>query len=211
MGATFLWLSLPIPPAYVADLSARFNEAVTASPVSPTARWVLERWREAPHSLIPEFVPDPTRPGALTDAEGAEEFEELFRPEALSEFGQGIIRLGGEAEAWDFEFTEQNVVVTDRIPASAALYFGLGEERAARIPGHFGALFVTPGEVGQVLSRVEGLFEKPTLEMRMRARRWLDRGNNDFTHPEELFAFIPRALRTSHARHEGLLLLTARG
>jgi len=66
-------------------------------------------------------------------------------------------------------------------------------------------------DVGQVLPLVEAVLERPTSEMLTRARRWLDRGNNEDTQPEELSAFIPRALRTAHARREGLLLLTARG
>ncbi|HYO57401.1 hypothetical protein [Archangium sp.] len=120
---------------------------------------------------------------------------------------------GAEAEKWGIEPTAENadIIVTDRIPAAAALYFGLGAERAARLPGHFGAFFVAPSEVGQVLPPLEAVLERPSPEMPTRARRWLDRGNSEYTRPEELFAFIPRALRTAHARREGLLLLTARG
>ncbi|ATB34073.1 hypothetical protein [Melittangium boletus] len=67
-------------------------------------------------------------------------------------------------------------------------------------------------DIGQVLPLVEAVLERPTQEMLTRARRWLERGNNnEDTQPEELFAFIPRTLRTAHARREGLLLLTARG
>jgi hypothetical protein len=215
MGATFLWLTLRIPLEHTTGVASRFAEAVTASPVSPTARRVLERWHEAPSSLSPEFVPDPApvHPGGLMESEGTKEFEELFRPEALSALGQGFFRRGAEAESWGIEFTADNesVVVTDRIPAAAALYFGLGAERAARMPGHFGALFVAPSEVDQVLPLLETVLERPSPEMLTRARRWLDRGNNDFVRPEALFAFIPRALRAARARREGLLLLTARG
>ncbi len=215
MGVTFLWLSLRIPPEFVSKVSARFAEAVTASPMSATARRVLERWREEPHSLSPEHVPDPAPiyPGALMESEGTVDFEELFRPEALSTFGQGVFMRGGEAEKWGIEPSEENagVVVTDRIPASAALYFGLGAERVARMPGHFGALLVAPGDVGQVLPVVEELLQRPSQEMLARARRWLDRGNNDSTQPEELFAFIPRALRAAHAQREGVLVLTVWG
>jgi hypothetical protein len=89
--------------------------------------------------------------------------------------------------------------ITDRIPATAALYFGLGAERAARLPGHFGVLFVAPGDVGQLLPALDAV------------RRGLARGNNERVRPEALFAFIPHTLRTAHARNEGLLLLTARG
>jgi hypothetical protein len=147
------------------------------------------------------------------ESQGTVDFEELFRPEALSALGQGFFMRGAEAEKWGIEFTADNasVVVTDRIPAAAALYFGLGAERAAQMPGHFGALFVAPSDVGQVLPPLEAVFERPSREMLSRARRWLDRGNNDDVRPEELFAFIPRALRTARTRHEGLLLLTARG
>ena len=65
-----------------------------------TARRVLERWHEAPSSLSPEFVPDPAHPGALMESEGTKDFEELFRPEALSALGQGFFMRGAEAEKW---------------------------------------------------------------------------------------------------------------
>ncbi|MFY0578240.1 hypothetical protein ACN28S_31520 [Cystobacter fuscus] len=141
------------------------------------------------------------------------DFEELFRPEALSEFGREFFLRGVAPEEWGIEldWERASIIITDRIPAAAALYFGLGAEQVARLPGHFGALFVAPSDVGQVLPLVDSVIETPSPEMLTRARRWLDRGNNEFTLPEELFAFIPRALRTAHARHEGLLLLTARG
>ncbi|WNG18454.1 hypothetical protein [Cystobacter fuscus] len=213
MGVSFFWLSLRIPPELTTRVATRFAEAVAASPVSPTAQRVLERWRESPDSLIPEFVPDPARPGALTHAEGTVDFEELFRPEALSGFGREFFLRGVAPEEWGIEldWERASIIITDRIPAAAALYFGLGAERVARLPGHFGALFVAPSDVGQVLPLVDSVIETPSPEMLTRARRWLDRGNNEFTQPEGLFAFIPRALRTAHARHEGLLLLTARG
>jgi hypothetical protein len=94
MGVSFLWLSLRIPHELTSRVATRFAEAVAASPMSPTAQRVLERWRESPLSLIPEFVPDPARPGALTHAEGTVEFEELFRSEALSGFGQEFFMRG---------------------------------------------------------------------------------------------------------------------
>jgi hypothetical protein len=147
------------------------------------------------------------------DAQGTVTFEELFRPEALSALGQGFFMRGAEAEKWGIEPTAANasLVRTDRIPSAAALYFGLGAERAAQLPGHFGALFVAPTDVDQVLPPLETVLERPSPEMLTRARRWLDRGNNARVRPEDLFAFIPRALRTAHAGREGLLLLTARG
>jgi hypothetical protein len=89
MGVSFFWLSLTIPPEQASSVAAHFAEAVTASPVSQSARRVLDRWREAPSSLSPELVPDPARPGTWAESEGAVDFEELFRPEALSAFGQG--------------------------------------------------------------------------------------------------------------------------
>ncbi|QSQ26444.1 hypothetical protein JY651_16585 [Pyxidicoccus parkwayensis] len=213
MGVTFLWLSVGIPSERVDEVASRFAEAVAASPVSPAARRVLERWREDPDSLSPEHVPDPTRPGALMESEGVVDFEELFRPKSLIELGQGFFMKGAETQSLGIEATAENagVFVNDRVPASAALYFGLGAERAARLPGHFGALFVVPGEVAQVLASVEALLGQPSEEMRARAWRWLGRGNNDFSRLDELFEFIPRALRTAHARGEGMLLLTTRG
>ena len=87
----------------------------------------------------------------------------------------------------------------------------MGAEQAARLPGHFGALFVAPSDVGGLLPALEAVLERPSPEMCARARRWLKRGNNDSVRPEELFSFIPRALRTAQARREGVLLLTARG
>jgi hypothetical protein len=91
------------------------------------------------------------------------------------------------------------------------LHYGLGAERAARLPGHFGALFVAPSDVGPLLRALDAVLERPSPEMLTRARSWLNRGNNDDVRPEALFSFIPRALQTAQARREGLLLLTARG
>jgi hypothetical protein len=213
MGVTFFWLSVRIPPEHASGVASSFAAAVAASPVSPTARQVLDRWREAPSSLSPEAIPDPARPGFWTYPEGTEEFEELFRPEALSAFGQGFIRTGAEANDWGIEFNADHgsLIITDRIPAAAALYFGLGAEQAARIPGHFGALFIAPSDVGELLPALDAVLESPSPEMLARARRWLKRGNNDRVRPEALFSFVPRALRTAQARREGLLLLTAKG
>jgi len=103
------------------------------------------------------------------------------------------------------------VLIADRTPAAAALYFGLGPDRAERLPGHFGALFAAPGDVGPLLRTVTAVTDHPSSEMLERAQSWLARGNNQSTDPEELFAFIPRALRMAQARNEGLLVLTARG
>jgi hypothetical protein len=213
MGVFFFWLSVSIPPEHATAVAAHFLEALTASPVSQSARRVLERWREAPSSLSPEYVPDPARPGFWTESEGTVEFEELFRPEALSVFGQGFIRTGAEANSWGIELNAEKgaLIITDRIPAAAALHYGLGAERAARLPGHFGALFVAPSDVGQLLPALDAVLEHPSSEMLARARSWLKRGNNERVRPEALFSFIPRALRTAQARREGLLLLTARG
>jgi hypothetical protein len=213
MGVTFFWLSVCIPAEHSSGVASRFAAAVAASPVSPTARQVLDRWRQAPSSLSPEAVPDPARPGFWTDPEGTEEFEELFRPEALSAFGQGFIKTGAEANGWGIELNAENggLIITDRIPAAAALHYGLGAEQAARLPGHFGALFVGPSDVGELLPALDAVLERPSPEMLARARSWLKRGNNDRVRPEALFSFIPRALRIAHARREGLLLLTAKG
>ncbi len=212
MGVSFFWLALSIPPEHASSVAAHFTEAVTASPVSSQVRQVFDSWREAPNSLSPEFRPDPARPGTWTDSKGARDFEELFRPEALNALGQKFIRTGAEANDWGIVPTAENasLIITDRIPAAAALYFGLGAERSARLPGHFGALFVAPNDVGQHLHSLEEVLDRPSLEMLARARCWLDRGNNQELHPEELFAFIPHALRKVQTRGEGLLLLTAR-
>ena len=213
MGVTFFWLSVCIPPEHSSGVASSFAAAVAASPVSPTARQVLDRWRAAPSSLSPEAIPDPARPGFWTYPEGTEAFEELFRPEALSAFGQGFIRTGAEANGWGIQFNADNcnLIITDRIPAAAALYFGLGAEQSARLPGHFGALFVAPSEVGGLLPALDAVLERPSPERLARARRWLKCGNNHSVRPEALFSFIPRALRTAQARREGMLLLTARG
>ncbi|PTL74932.1 hypothetical protein [Vitiosangium sp. GDMCC 1.1324] len=212
MGVTFFWLSVCIPPEHSSAVASSFAAAVDASPVSPTARQVLDRWREAPSSLSPEAIPDPARPGFWTYPEGTEEFEELFRPEALSAFGQGFIRTGAEANGWGIQLGADNgsLIITNRIPAAAALYFGLGAEQAARLPGHFGALFVAPSDVGGLLPALDAVLERPSPEMLARARRWLG-GNNTRVRPEALFSFIPHALRTAQARKEGVLLLTAKG
>jgi hypothetical protein len=213
MGVPFFWLSVCIPPEHSSEVASSFAAAVAASPVSPSARQVLERWREAPGSLSPEAVPDPAHPGFWTFPEGTEEFEELFRPDALSAFGQGFIRTGPEANGWGIQLDEDNgsLLITDRVPAAAGLYFGLGAEQAARLPGHFGALFVAPSEVRGLLPALEAVLECPSPEMLARARRWLRGGNNTRVRPEEVFSFIPSALRQAEARKEGVLVLTARG
>jgi hypothetical protein len=213
MGVTFFWLSVCIPPEHSSGVASSFAAAVAASPVSPTARQILDRWREAPSSLSPEAIPDPARLGFWTYPEGTEEFEELFRPEALSAFGQGFIKTGAEANGWGIQLDADNgsLIITDRIPATTALYFGLGAEQAARLPGHFGALFVAPSDVGGLLPALDAVLGHPSPEMFARARRWLKRGNNNRVRPEALFSFIPRALRTAQARREGVLLLTAKG
>lgn len=212
MGVTFFWLSVCIPPAHASEVAASFAAAVAASPVSPAARQVLDRWREAPGSLSPEVVPDPARPGFWMFPEGTEEFEALFRPDALSAFGQGFIRTGTAANGWGIQLDEDHgtVMITDRVPAPAALYFGLGPAQAARLPGHFGALFVAPSDVSGLLPALEAVLERPSPEMLARARRWL-RGSNTTLVPEELFSFLPHALRKAEARKEGVLVLIARG
>ncbi|HEX8434522.1 hypothetical protein [Archangium sp.] len=213
MGVTFFWLSVCIPPEHSSEVASSFAAAVAASPVSPYARQLLDRWRETPSSLSPEAIPDPASPGFWTFPEGTEEFEELFRPEALSAFGQGFIRTGTEAHGWGIQLDEDNgnLMITDRVPAPAALYFGLGAEKAAHLPGHFGALFVAPSDVGGLLPALEAVLERPSPEMLARARRWLRGGNNTRVRPEEVFDFIPHALRKAEARKEGVLVLTARG
>lgn len=212
MGVTFFWLSVCIPPEHASGVASSFAAAVAASPVSPTARQTLDRWREAPDSLSPEAIPDPARPGFWTYPAGTEAFEELFRSEALSAFGQGFIKTGPEANGSGIQLGADNgsLIITHRIPAAAALYFGLGAEQAARLPGHFGALFVAPSDVGGLLPALEAVLERPSPEMLTRAQRWLG-GNNTRVRPEALFSFIPRALRTAQARREGVLLLTAKG
>jgi len=213
MGVRFFWLSVCIPPEHSSGVASSFAAAVAASPVSPTERQVLDGWRKAPGSLSPESIPDPAHPGSWTYPEGTEEFEELFRPEALSAFGQGFIKTGAEANAWGIQLGADNgrLLMTDRIPAAAALYFGLGAEQAARLPGHFGALFVAPSDVGGHLPALDAVLEHPSPEMLARARRWLNGGNNTRVRPEALFSFIPSALRIAQARREGLLLLTVKG
>lgn len=212
MGVTFFWLSVCIPPEHSSEVASSFDAAVAASPVSPTARQILDRWREAPSSLSPESIPDPARPGFWTLPEGTEEFEELFRPEALSALGQGFIKTGTEAHGWGIQLDANNgsLIITNRIPAAAALYFGLGPEQAALLPGHFGALFVSPSDVGGLLPALDSVLGRPSPEMLSRARRWLG-GNNTRVRPEALFSFIPSALRMAQARKEGVLLLTAKG
>ncbi len=121
--------------------------------------------------------------------------------------GRGSERLGHRVQRRE----NGGLIITDRIPAAAALHYGLGAEQAARLPGHFGALFVAPSDVGQLLPVLEAVLERPSPEMLARARSWLKRGNNESVHPEALFSFIPRALRTAQARREGVLLLTVRG
>ncbi|WNG14562.1 hypothetical protein [Cystobacter fuscus] len=213
MGVTFFWLSLCIPPEHSSGVASRFAAAVAASPVSPTARQVLDRWRKTPSSLSPKAVPDPAHPGYWTESEGTEEFEELFRPEALNAFGQGFIRTGAEANGWGIEFNAENggLIITDRIPAAAALYYGLGAEQAACLPGHFGAFFVAPSNISELLPALDAVLERPSPEMLARAQSWLKRGNNERVRPEALFSFVPRALRTAQVRREGVLLLTAKG
>lgn len=149
----------------------------------------------------------------MTYPEGTEEFEELFRPEALSALGQGFIKTGDAANGWGIQLGPNNgsLLLTDRVPAAAALFFGLGAEQAARLPGHFGALFAAPSEVGELLPELDALLEHPSPQMLTRARRWLKGGNNTSVHPKDVFSFIPSALRTAQARSEGMLLLTARG
>jgi hypothetical protein len=213
MGVSFLWLSLCIPPKHVPAAAARFSEAVTASPVRATARRVLARWRKTPSSLCPELVPDPDDADAWKRTKDSETFDEIFRPAGMRALGEGLFMTGAEYKEWGIEPTEENasVLIADRTPAAAALYFGLGPDRAERLPGHFGALFAAPSDVGERLRAVTALLDHPSSEMLECAQSWLARGNNQSTNPEDLFAFIPRALRMAQARNEGLLVLTARG
>lgn len=213
MSVSFLWLSLCIPSKHVPAAAARFAEAVAASPVPAKGRRVLNRWRKNPSSLCPDLVPDPDYAGAWMHTKDSETFEALFRPAGVRALGQGLFMTGAEYKEWGIEPTEENAtaLIADRIPAASALHFGLGPDRAERLPSHFGALFAAPLDLGQLLRTVTDVLDHPSSEMLERAQVWLARGNNDSIKPEELFTFIPRALRMAQARNEGLVVLTTWG
>ena len=82
---------------------------------------------------------------------------------------------------------------------------GLGWERATRLPGYLGNMFVSPEDVASVLATIEAIFEEVSDEEFL--QRALMIGSNRSV-AENLLTVLPSAFRTVLKEGNGFLALS---
>lgn len=99
-------------------------------------------------------------------------------------------------------------VVTQRFSASQILYGGLGLQRASRLPGYFGNMFIEPEAVEKTLGDVKALYGEISVEKFIERVNAIGRGGIDSNDSMiTLFSLLPSTLKIAVDKGYGLLAL----
>ncbi len=217
MSADPIWCLFRVKPSDVPNVRNAFDQAVVQSQISEKLSKFLRKRTEASgkfppqdkailNSLIPGFFVDKNQNPDAFDWDDLHEVGHLFFPEAFVDLFSSL--FVGDYPLIS-ESNSQAVVITNRVGATQMLWGGLGWERASRLPGYFGNMFVPPEDVANNLTTIEEIFEEVSTEEFLECARAIGaRGNCNEDKAESLQSLILSAFRTVLREGNGLLALS---
>ncbi|MBW4580615.1 MAG: hypothetical protein KME42_13710 [Tildeniella nuda ZEHNDER 1965/U140] len=146
MSADPAWFLFRVLPENASEARNAFEKAAQQARIPEKTREFLRN-----RALDPDLNPDNWSDLCLA--------YDLFYPEAFEAIVSNIFSNQVSfipKEARDEAHLE--AVITNRIGAAMMLWCGLGFERANRLPGAFGNMFVSPEAVASTLHQVEEIF-----------------------------------------------------
>ena len=185
MSANHWWLHVAVTQQQVTDLRSRFEEALSA----------------AAESLVPK-----TWPPADEDRVVLIHFHRAFNLQAVDEFSRAVLFTRGV----DLELRDEIMlewISTPGITPVSILYYALGAESAALLPGMLGNVLLGPDDVPAALERVERALEQGNLDAQARRGAQLYRLDHYPCESEvvQIIEAWPLAMRASLERGSGLL------
>ena len=212
------WCFFKIPVRDTPEVKARFDEAIELSEIESKAHDFERRRREKRKSEekgIPMSSEENLDKSNLLarnlDEFGAEDIDatlDLFFSSALEDLVEAIADIHELPLSVMPSETIIDFLTADRIGASQMLFSGLGWEKANKLPGFFGNIFVDSFEVSNILVEVEMIFASVNYKRYLKKAKLLGaRGNlNDYS-AALAFEILPSALGVAEREECSLLAL----
>ncbi|KAF3888670.1 MULTISPECIES: hypothetical protein [Nostocales] len=220
MGAEPVWCLFKVPPTDVFNVKQVFEQAVERSQISYKLQNFLQkrteyeskfhaRDKEIFNYYIPKAFVDKQQTPDAFDWDDLHHAYHLFFPRAFAEIFDNLFI--GEAPIISVPMSQAllELVRTNRVGAPEMLWGGLGWERAGRLPGYLGNMFVPPEDIAVVLGTLEEVFQEvPSHEFIQGVSAIGTRGNGNEQYVESLQSLILSCFYTVFKEGNGLLALS---
>ncbi len=215
MTAEPAWCLFRVQPQDSIKVKKAFNAAIKQSKVSQKLQAYLQSRRlksstsrqlfqEALSEFYPQALPNISDLSDLVDWEDLHNTFHLFFPEAFRKMLDRLFRGANPIMSSSMEASTIDLLTSHDFGAGQVLYAGLGWERASRLPGCCGNMFISPEELGETLIEIEQVFrEVDEADFFARA---CAAGTGEYCDLEEFFLF-PLALSKILKEGNGLLAL----
>ena len=173
-----------------------FNEALKTSYLSPESQSTLEKWHLDPQCVVHREL---SKGGWNTLDVNA--FIWAFSLEGFLEFA---IKLYAMTEEGILPLDDRNnfaFYMFSRCSPVSILYFALGPERAALLPGFMGNMLLSPKEVSQALHSVNVVFENFDIDQGVKkALQYYGSGHTSASAIREILETLPIGLKLAKER-----------
>ena len=185
MGVDPNWFFIAVRRSEFPEVKRRFEEAVRRSLPPSGTHAVLEKWRADPDSIDPNDLHE----AFYLD------YCQLIICEAFH--GEGPIPMTDGDQLLE-------MATMSRVAPPIVLWYGIGPDRADRLPGYCGNMLIHPDDVGRVLNEVEAALDIGFDEFERRS----EPAHNCYTEIRDLrevFSALPRALKVARRQDCGVL------
>lgn len=215
MGAEPVWFLFRVEPQDSTRVKKAFNKAVEQSKIAQKLQDYLQSRIGASTSeysfpeMLREFYPQAFVNISDTldffDWEDMHNTVDLFFPKAFEKMAERLFVGDRPIMTTPLEEATLDLISSIRLGVSQFLYAGLGWQRASRLPGYCGNIFISSEELQEILAAVEQLFEGINKEDFF-ARAYAVGAEDSYCNLEKVFSF-PLALKKALKEGNGFLAL----
>jgi hypothetical protein len=176
MSVSGMWVVAAIKEKRIAEIAESFQQIVAGHRARPENQAAWQAWCEGA-DLVPGYFPSPQPgiPNMVSPLPSVAAFNALASDMPWHDGAEGSLDLFS-ADVYD-AIVEPLVVSVRKGSPVAALFHGIGPERAQLLPGWMGNFLLTAAEVREVAPNVEQALSIPAdqeVQVIQRIRDWLN-------------------------------------
>ncbi|MEA5621144.1 hypothetical protein VB711_25395 [Cronbergia sp. UHCC 0137] len=219
MSADPVWCLFRVKSSDMLNVKILFDKAVDESQtVHKLDEFMQNKTRESNdfqyikdtfNRFIPgAFVNKQQNPQAF-DWDILDEAYHLFFSKAFVEMFENLFITNPRVISESMSEAQLDFIITNRVGATEILWGGLGWERANRLPGYFGNMFLSPEDIATVLANIEKIFEEvDDTKFFERAQAIGARGNANEDVAKNIKSLFLSALNRAFKKGDGFLALS---
>ncbi|MBD2592723.1 hypothetical protein H6G74_00065 [Nostoc spongiaeforme FACHB-130] len=220
MSADPVWCLFRIEPSDVLNVSQAFNQAVERSQIAYHLQDYLkirtEIINQPPFQTLNEaniYFPDcliqRQQNSDVFDWEDLHQTYHLFFQKELVEIFDTLFVGDTPIISQRMSQSQLELIITNRVCATEMLWGGLGWQRANKLPGYLGNMFVKPENIANVLAIIEEVFAEISNDEFIQGAKSIGfRGNCNEDDAEALQSIILSCFHTVLQEGNGLLALS---